>query len=73
MFITLLVYFYAMIQLPINCMLMGLIIDFMFESQINYMWSLKNSKWLISYMLPIFILYVVPIFPKVVYTVMCFH
>jgi len=33
-----------MIQLPINCILMGLTIDFMFKAQINYMWSLENFK-----------------------------
>jgi len=44
MFIKLLVYFYTMIQLPINCKLMGLITYFMFEVQINYMWSLENFK-----------------------------
>jgi hypothetical protein len=42
MFIKLLVYFYTMIQLSINCILMGLIIYFMFETQINYIWSLEN-------------------------------
>jgi hypothetical protein len=44
MFIKLLVYFYRMIQLPINCILMGLITHFMFEVQINHMWSQKNFK-----------------------------
>ncbi len=62
-----------MIQLPINCILMGLITYFMFEAQINYMWSVKKSKWVKSYMLLIFILYVIPIFPKIVYTIICFH
>jgi hypothetical protein len=33
-----------MIQLPINCILMGLITYFMFEAQINYMWSLKTFE-----------------------------
>jgi hypothetical protein len=37
MFIKLLVYFYTMIQLSINCILMGLITYFVFEAQINYM------------------------------------
>jgi hypothetical protein len=37
MFIKLLVYFYTMIQLLINCILLGLITYFMFEAQINYM------------------------------------
>ncbi len=44
MFIKLLVYFYTIIQLPINCILMGLITYFMFETQIKYMWSLKIFK-----------------------------
>ncbi len=44
MFIKLLVYFETMIQLPINCILMGLITYFMFETQINYMWPLKKFK-----------------------------
>jgi len=44
MFIKLLVYFYTMIQLPINYILMGLIAYFMFEVQINYIWFLKNLK-----------------------------
>ncbi len=44
MFIKLLVYFYTMIQLPINCILMRLITYSMFEAQIYYMWSLKNFK-----------------------------
>jgi hypothetical protein len=43
-FIKLLVYFETMIQLPINCILMGLITYFMFETQINYMWPLKKFK-----------------------------
>ncbi len=46
---------------------MGLITYFMFEAQINYMWTLKKSKW------EVFILYVVLIFPKIVYTIVCFH
>ncbi len=33
-----------MIQLPINCIFMGLTIDFMFKAQINYMRSLENFK-----------------------------
>jgi hypothetical protein len=44
MFIELLMYFYTMIQLSINCILMDLITYFMFEVQINYMWSLENFK-----------------------------
>ncbi len=44
MFIKSLVYFYIMIQLQINCILMGLTIYFMFKFQINYMQSLKNFK-----------------------------
>jgi hypothetical protein len=44
MFVKLLVYFYTMIQLPINCILMGFIIYFMFETQINYMWYLEMFK-----------------------------
>jgi len=44
MFMKLLLYFYTMIQLPINCILMGLKNYFIFEVQINYMWSLKNFK-----------------------------
>jgi hypothetical protein len=42
MYIKLLVLSHTMTQLPINCMLMGLITYFMFEAQINYMWSLEN-------------------------------
>ncbi len=74
-FIKLLVYFYTMIQLPINCILMGLIIYFMFEYQINYsvMVSKKISKWVKYYVLLLFILYVILVFPKIVYIVMCFH
>jgi hypothetical protein len=34
---------------------------------------LKSSKWVKSYMLLFFILYVVLVFPKIVYTVVCFH
>jgi hypothetical protein len=45
----------------------------MFASQINYMWFQKKLKWMKSYVLLHFILYVVPIFPKIVYTIMCFH
>jgi hypothetical protein len=44
MVIKLLVYFFTMIQLLINCILMGLIIYFMFQIQINYMSSLENVK-----------------------------
>jgi hypothetical protein len=44
MFIKLLVYFYTMIKLPINCILMGLAIYFLFEFQINYMLFLKEFK-----------------------------
>jgi hypothetical protein len=44
MFIKLLVYFDTMIQLPINCILMGLITYFIFEAQINYMWFPKKFK-----------------------------
>jgi len=73
MFIKLLVFFYTVIQLPVNCILMGFITYFIFEYQINYMWSLKISKWVKSYVLLLFILHVVPIFPKIVYTIMCFH
>jgi len=73
MFIKLLVYFYTMIQLSINCRLMGLITYFMFEAQINCMWSLKKFK--VSEILPItiFILYIVPIFPKIIYSIMWFQ
>jgi uncharacterized membrane protein YesL len=42
MYIKLLMLFYTMTQLPINRILMGLITYFMFEAQINYMWSLEN-------------------------------
>jgi len=73
MFIKLLMYFYRPIQLPINCLLMGLITHFMFKVQINYMWFQKNSKWIKSYELLFFILYVVPNFSKIVCAVMCFH
>jgi hypothetical protein len=65
MFMKLFVYFYIMIQLPINCILMVLITYYMFEAQINYMWSLKDL-WVKPYMLLFFILYVVSIFPKIV-------
>jgi hypothetical protein len=44
MFIKLLAYFYSIIELPINYILMGLITSFMFEVQINYMWSLEIFK-----------------------------
>jgi hypothetical protein len=44
MFIKLLMCFYIMIQLPINCILMSWIIYFIFEAQINYMGFLKRSK-----------------------------
>jgi hypothetical protein len=44
MFIKLLVYFYIMSQLQVNCILMGLTIYFMFEFQINYMQSLKRFE-----------------------------
>jgi hypothetical protein len=44
MFIKLLVYFYIMIQLQINYILMGLTSYFMFESRINYMRSLEDFK-----------------------------
>jgi hypothetical protein len=73
MFAKLLVYFYTMIELPINCILMGLITYFMFEVQINYMWSLKKFKVTEILCVTTFILYVIPIFPKIVYIVMCFH
>jgi hypothetical protein len=43
-FIKLLVYFYTMIQLPNNCILMDLITYFIFEAQINYIWFLINFK-----------------------------
>jgi len=33
----------------------------------------KNTKWVKFYLLLLFILYVVPIFPKIVYIVLCFH
>jgi hypothetical protein len=44
MFIKLVVYFYTMMQLLIKLILMGLIIYFRFEAQINYMWWLENFK-----------------------------
>ncbi len=44
MFIKLLVYFYTMIHLPINCILMVLRTYFMFEARNNYMWILKKFK-----------------------------
>jgi hypothetical protein len=62
MFIILLVYFYTIIQLPINCILMGLITYFMFETQINYMWSLKKFKMNEILHATIFVLYVVLVF-----------
>jgi hypothetical protein len=37
MFLKLVVYFYTMMQLLIKLILMGLIIYFRFEAQINYM------------------------------------
>jgi len=64
MLIKLLVYFYTMIQLPINCISMGLITYFMFEVQINYMWFLKKLKWVKSFMLLLFILHVILVSPK---------
>jgi hypothetical protein len=73
MFMKLFAYFLTMIQLPINCVLMGLIIYFMFQVQINHMWFLKKSKWVKSYMLLLSILYVVLVFPKIVYTIVSFH
>jgi len=73
MFVKLLVYFDTMIQLPINCILMGLITYFMFKFQINYMWFLKNLKVSEIYVLLLFVLYVVLVSPKIVYTVVCFH
>jgi hypothetical protein len=64
MFIKLLVYFYIMIQLPINYILMGLITYYIFEAQINYMWSLKEFK--VSETLHITIFYTIcsPNFPQ---------
>jgi hypothetical protein len=44
MVIKLLMYFSTMIQLLINCILMGLIIYFVFQIQIHYMSSLENVK-----------------------------
>ncbi len=73
MFIKLLVYFYRMIQLPINCILMRLRTHFMFEVQINYMWSQKKFKMNKILRVTTFILYVVPNFSKIVYTIMCFN
>jgi hypothetical protein len=57
MFIKLLVYFYTMIQLPINCILMDLITYFMSGVQINYMWSLKKFK--VSEILCVTIFYII--------------
>jgi len=57
MFMKLLLYFYTMIQLPINCILMGLKIYYIFEVQINYMWSLKNFK--MSEILHVIIFYII--------------
>jgi hypothetical protein len=53
---------------------MGLITYFMFAYQINYIWSLKKiqSEWNL-YALLLFILYVILVFPKIVYTIVCFH
>jgi hypothetical protein len=62
MFVKLLVYVYTMIQLPINCILMGLITYFMFKSQINYMWSLNNLKMGEILCVIVFILYVILVF-----------
>jgi hypothetical protein len=73
MLIKLLVYFYTMIQLPTNCILMHLITYFMFEAQVYFMWSLKKFKAIKSYMLLVFILYVVLVFPIIVYTVPCIY
>jgi hypothetical protein len=63
MFIKLLVYFKTMIQLLINCILMGVIIYFMFEAQINYMWSQKKFK--VNEILHVTIFYTIcsPYFP----------
>jgi membrane-bound metal-dependent hydrolase YbcI (DUF457 family) len=63
MFIKFSVYFYTIIQLPINCILMGLITYFMFEAQINYMWSVKKFK--MSEILYVIIFYTIrnPNFP----------
>jgi hypothetical protein len=62
-FIKLLVYFYTMIQLPINRILMGLITYFIFEAQIKYMWFLINFK--VSEILRVIIFYTIcsPSFP----------
>jgi hypothetical protein len=51
---------------------MVLITYFMFEVQINYMWFLKKLDWVKSYMLLLFILYVILIFLKIVYIVVFF-
>ncbi len=72
MSIKLLVYFYTMIPLPINCISMGLITYLMFEIQINYMWLFKKIEWMKSYMLLLFILYVTLVFLKIIYIVVCF-
>ncbi len=63
MFVKLLVYFDTMIQLPINCILMGLTTYFMFEYQVNYMWSLKKFK--VSEILCVITFYIIwsPSFP----------
>jgi hypothetical protein len=62
MFIKLLVYFYIMIQLPINCILMGLITYYVWSSN-DYMWSLKKLK--VSETLRVTIFYIIcsPNFP----------
>jgi hypothetical protein len=43
---------------------MGLITYFMFEAQINYMWSLKKFKVSEILHVTIFILYIIPISSK---------
>jgi hypothetical protein len=63
MFIKLLVYFYIMIQLPINYILMGLIIYYMFKAQINYMWFLKDFKVSETLCITIFYSICTPNFP----------
>jgi hypothetical protein len=60
-------------QLPINHILMGLIIYFMFEVQINYMWFLDIFKVNETLHVVEFYLYVVFIFPKIVYTIPCIY
>jgi len=60
-FIKLLVYNYIKKNLWINCIFMVYITYLIVKAQINYMWLLKNSKWVKFYAWVVFILYVLSI------------